>query len=454
MDSEILKEFLVKLGFRVDETGNKKLDDQLKRTTKNVQFIGEAIAGVVTAATGMTLLFAASMEKMYYASRRTGATVANLQAIEYAGRQIGLSAGASTQAVESLAQNLRSNPGLVGLLHGEFGIKTQGRDTTQILLDLVGKLRQMPYFQAKQFGEMFGLNPQTLLMMEQGYGKLRGLEQQRLRMNQQAGINPNEQARQAHQIMVEFRRLMAQWNVLKSQLASDFMPVAHQMLQWGNDLLTLLIKLDKATHGWSNRIGFVVTALASWKAAMSALSRFGAKIAVGSGAEAAAGAAGGAAEAGAAGAAGAGLGGALLRGMGGVGTALSRISASLGLAVADLAAINQAYQAITTGHSQIADWLNNQIGSMLGVKGWSLGGQIFDWLHPQQNNFRGGLTPLTHAGPTLGLHGASMGPGMTFQQTNHYEVHGTDPQSTADAVGTQQRHSNSELVRNLRGAMR
>lgn len=459
MSSEVLKEFLVKLGFQVDETGNKKLDDQLKRTTKNVKFIGEAIGAVVTAATGMTLLFASSMEKMYYASRRSGATVANLQALEYAGRQIGLSAGTTTQAVEGLANSLRANPALVGMLHGTFGIQTKGRDSTQILLDLVGKLRQMPFFQAQQFGQMFGLDPHTLLMMEQSYGKLRQYEAQRLKMNQQAGINPNEQAKQAHQLMVEFRQLTTEWGVLKAQMANDFMPVANQVLHWADALVLALIKLDKRTQGWSNRIGFVVGVLASWKASMMAVEKLGGMMLPG--------AAAGAEEKGAAG----GVGGALLRGGGGLVAAVSKMAASLALVAADVAAINQAYQAITTGHSGISTWLNHQIGGMLGIKGFTLGGQIYDtqqslqgWWGGMQKKYPnwlggGGASGWHHqqlggGTPVLGL-SAPTGGAISLHQTTQINVHGGgDPHSTAHAVAGEQMRVNSDLVRNMKGGMR
>lgn len=162
--SEVLQEYLVKLGFKVDQGELKKFQDSLGTVGKRVMGIGLGVAGVVASVEAASAAFAYSMRKVYFDSQLAGSSVKNLKALEYAGSQVGISADAMASSIHSMAQQLRLNPGLRGVIES-FGVKVEGRDVSDVMQDYVKALGSMPEFQAAQFAGMFGMDPDTYHQM-------------------------------------------------------------------------------------------------------------------------------------------------------------------------------------------------------------------------------------------------------------------------------------------------
>lgn len=158
--SEVLQEYLVKLGFKVDQGDYKKFTDSLGTVGKRVLGVGVAVAGVVAGVEAAAAAFAYSMRKVYFDSQLAQSSVKNLQSLSYAGQQVGISAESMTGAIHNMAQQLRLNPGLRGVIES-FGVKVEGRDVSDVMTDYVKALGSMPEFQAAQFAGMFGMDPDT-----------------------------------------------------------------------------------------------------------------------------------------------------------------------------------------------------------------------------------------------------------------------------------------------------
>jgi soluble lytic murein transglycosylase-like protein len=296
-NADIIKEFLVSLGFKVDETQFKRFDVQLGKTQKDVLAFGKTLFGVATALEAMVEEFASSMEKLYYASQRTGASASSLQALESGAQRIGLQAGQATGALTGMVQAMRLNPGLEALLRGSLGVRS---NDTKMLLDLVGQLRTMPFYQAAQFAQLFGIDPETLRAMEQNYEQLLQAERDRQALNERAGVQTDKLAHDSTVFMNALRDL---WDTLKKvgeQVLAFFLPPAMAVLKVVQGLVNGFLELNKATAGWAGALGAVVSALYSIKALGSVLGRL-------LGGRAAATVAGGAATAAAGGSAGAGF---------------------------------------------------------------------------------------------------------------------------------------------------
>ena len=244
-----LRSFLVKLGFKVDLSSFKRMEDALERMTTKIGTIAEAVAGVVTASAGMVTLFADHMEKLYFASQRSGATVANLQAIGYAASQIGVSADTAQASVEHLGEELQTNPGLSALLGG-MGIKTKGQDPTKIFLNFLEKIKSMPRYEGMAYASMLGISQGDFLMYMKNLPEMEKQYQARLAKNKAAGINPDKQAEQAHKLMVRLRKLEAAWTVLASSIEQKFLPVASKLLDWAQGATMWFARLNTATNGW------------------------------------------------------------------------------------------------------------------------------------------------------------------------------------------------------------
>src|SRR5690348_12032764 len=100
MSADVIKEFLVGLGYKVDEAGQRKFVDGVNNASKDVLKLGVAAIAAATAVTAAVTKIASGLEDLYYASQRTRASAENIQAYGYAVSQMGSSADAARGSLE------------------------------------------------------------------------------------------------------------------------------------------------------------------------------------------------------------------------------------------------------------------------------------------------------------------------------------------------------------------
>ncbi len=174
MNAETIKDFLVSLGFSVDDAGAKKFGSVLAGTTANVIKMGLAVEGAALSVVAFTAKIASGLDNLYWASQRTGATVQGIQSIGYAVSQVGGSVDAARGSLESLARFIRNNPGAEGFLN-RLGVQTRDasgnmRDMAAIFTGVGQKLSSMLYYRANQYAQMLGIDENTLMAMRRGGG--------------------------------------------------------------------------------------------------------------------------------------------------------------------------------------------------------------------------------------------------------------------------------------------
>lgn len=167
-NDDVLKSFLVSLGFVIDETSFKKFNLAVESVTKGVERAGLVVAATAAGFTAGVSIITSQMEKLYYASQRTGATVGNIMALRYAASQIGLTADQAQGALEGFARTLRLNPGTNNLLQS---LGVTGKDPTEKFDNFIEKMKGMQPYVAAAYAQLFGIDPDTLLMLEQGQDK-------------------------------------------------------------------------------------------------------------------------------------------------------------------------------------------------------------------------------------------------------------------------------------------
>lgn len=224
-DSEVIRSFLMQLGFRIDESGARRFATSILGISKVATETGAAIAGVAVGAEAMVQVFASGMEKLYYASQRTRASVESLQAIRFASQQVGVSAEAAAAAVEGFSRALRLNPGMGALLRG-LGVDTKGKDTVQQMYALVGRLAKMPHFVGAKWAQMFGMDEQTFLMYKEKLPELIAADEKRRQMNKDAGIDAKEAADASREYGNSLRDLWEKveniWAIISIKLLPTF----------------------------------------------------------------------------------------------------------------------------------------------------------------------------------------------------------------------------------------
>lgn len=203
-DTHILREYLVALGFRVDENQSRKFENKLVQMDKSAAALGKTLTGVAVAAVTLSTVFARGLEKMYYSARYADTTVGKLQALEFGMRNIGFEGGAATATLKSFAAALRANPGLVGLLE-KLGVQVKGRTMDKVMLDFVKATKSMPSYVSQRYAQLFGMDPETLFNLQQGIDMLEEAARKRQQLAQDFGVDPDKTAEVAREYMNMWR---------------------------------------------------------------------------------------------------------------------------------------------------------------------------------------------------------------------------------------------------------
>lgn len=286
-DQDVIREFLVKLGFQQDERGLRRFTGGIDDATRAVTRLVATIAGAsLTVAAGVSA-FASNLEGLYFASQRIGASANSLRAAEYAARDLGASAAEMRGSLESVARFLRENPGGEGYLQS-LGIQTRDangnlKDTTELLAQLGQRFTSMPWYQSKQYANLLGIDDNTLRAIQSPQFA------QKLAANRAAFANTglDKATRDAHDFMVLLRDVGKEFENFSIQVQAALMeklgPDLRNFAEWFREngpmiaervadivvklvalgeeagpylrkIWDMFVELDAATNGWSTKI--------------------------------------------------------------------------------------------------------------------------------------------------------------------------------------------------------
>lgn len=301
MNAETIKDFLVSLGFQVDEAGARKFDALIAGTTAQAVKLGVAVEGAAISVVAFTAKIASALDQLYWASQRIGATVAGIQAIGYAAAQAGSSAEAARGSLESLSRFMRNNPGAEGFLN-RLGVQTRDasgnmRDMASIFTGVGQQLNKMPYYRANQYAQMLGIDENTLMAMRRGMGQFGAQYSQ---MAKAIGFNADQAAASSNRFMTSLRAfgqmagmardkigfnlaegLSGSIDTLRKQIVDNFPKieqtitsgvkgilwlaevigrVVYRLIQAGGDIMQWWSSLDKSTQRLIEVFGALVIA--------------------------------------------------------------------------------------------------------------------------------------------------------------------------------------------------
>ncbi|WP_042094907.1 lytic transglycosylase catalytic [Escherichia coli] len=222
MNAETIKDFLVSLGFSVDDAGAKKFGSVLAGTTANVIKMGLAVEGAALSVVAFTAKIASGLDNLYWASQRTGATVQGIQSIGYAVSQVGGSVDAARSSLENLSRFIRNNPGAEGFLN-RLGVQTRDasgnmRDMAAIFTGVGQKLSSMPYYRANQYAQMLGIDENTLMAMRRGVGQFSA---QYSEMVKAIGFNADQAALSSNRFMTSLKSLGEMARMARDKIGSN-----------------------------------------------------------------------------------------------------------------------------------------------------------------------------------------------------------------------------------------
>ncbi|GLQ96479.1 hypothetical protein [Dyella mobilis] len=235
--SDVIREFLVSLGYKVDASGEKRFTDGIKTATKTVMELGLAAGATAVALGAAVAKMAEQLDGLYFASQRTKAAAENIKALGFAADQMGSSADAAQGSLENFAKFLAINPNGENLVRS-WGIQTrdvngQLRDTTQIMNDLGGLFRKLGPAQAYRRSEVLGIDYKTMLALMNG---MDGFEDRYKQILARYGLDTKKAAEQSHQFMLRMRDLRANADVLGTVIGTHLIGVFDELEYRWNSL--------------------------------------------------------------------------------------------------------------------------------------------------------------------------------------------------------------------------
>lgn len=307
MSAETIKEFLVGLGFQVDEAGLKKFDSGIKSASLKVAAFGAASV----AAAGSVVAFVGSVANRLDAigdtADRIGTTAEELMRLQYVATLSGSSAEAAASAMENLgriAGEAAQGIGRGAKVFADLGLSAKDasgnlKPTSQLLAEVGDKIKDLSRQEQVAVLSKLGIDPSMIGAITGGMQELAGEFDA---LYKAAGVDLNQAAEASGAFNDALDRLSMTFDAVKTAVAIKFMPqiargidTVRQFLvqnlpkiigavqpifslilriaeafitlaaRIGSGIATILgwfVKMNDATDGWA---GYLLAAAAAWK---------------------------------------------------------------------------------------------------------------------------------------------------------------------------------------------
>lgn len=231
-DAETIKQFMVALGFKIDESSFKKFDGAIGQTTKSVAALGLGVVAAAAATEAFVAKIASGLDKLYFASKRTGASASEISSFEYAVGQLGGTADEALDSLEGLKQYMREN--YAGGLLTQLGVDPANlKDTKKVLDNLAPIFRRMvannqePLMWA--YAKNFHINRNTAQAMLDP--QFEEKEHAQEAMQKQQGINLEELTAKGMEFTKQLNTLDTSFGLLVLRIEGHLLPLMGRLNQ-------------------------------------------------------------------------------------------------------------------------------------------------------------------------------------------------------------------------------
>jgi hypothetical protein len=274
---ETIKEFLVALGFKVDDASFRNFNSQIAKATVPVLQLGAAVAGVALEVEVMVERVARKFEELYYAAQRANSSADSLLRVGFAARQVGLQAGQGIGLVEGLFRAIRDQPGTESILAG-LGVHTrdangQLRDTKDLLNDLGPILSKMPRFQALMYGDALGLDREALNQTLNNWDQFKKAQDDAAASLRNYGIDANKVSEDSVDFSRHVNALENSFGNLATRVAHDLMPPMEHLLDRVKEGVDLFGRWNDEMNGVPGEVLAVATAVGGLEGALALLGK-------------------------------------------------------------------------------------------------------------------------------------------------------------------------------------
>ncbi|MBG0797163.1 hypothetical protein IYX23_05610 [Methylocystis sp. L43] len=260
-DANVLKEFVVELGWKSDATQQRRVTDAIASVTKGVTVMATAVAAAEVALVGIAQRVARSFEALAYASSRVNASAKNIATFRYAISQLGGTAEGAMASLEAFSRKLRESPGQEAMLKG-WGVRTRDasgklRDSTELMKEFLHsrKFLAMPEFTRLQLAESMGIDERTYRAMLGDVEKFTAEYRDKMR---KAGLDPDAAAENAKKFQQAWRSMLSSIEVIVDRIATTHGERIAKLL----DKLTAFVDKhgDRIARGFESIIALILRA--------------------------------------------------------------------------------------------------------------------------------------------------------------------------------------------------
>lgn len=271
--SEVLREYVVSLGFSVNQNQYAKFKDALKSVASETVKLGTEVVGVGVALTAMVDTVAKQFESLYYMSQRTGATVQNLDAISYAAEQVGVSSDEAKSAIEGFASAMRRQPGLRNMFEGVTGHKATG-DAEVDIRNFVRSQRNVADQIALQRADALHIPEHLYLQYKNNLEQVEAAEADHIKRMKAAGLDVKIQDRRWVDFSNTIKHLGDQFKITGDLVAESWRPAMTSVTELLDKWVGSFNNFDKESGGWATKLLGLGIAIGSVSVALSVLARF------------------------------------------------------------------------------------------------------------------------------------------------------------------------------------
>jgi hypothetical protein len=272
--SSPLKEYLVALGFKIDDATYKKFNAALATSAKEAAGLGSVVVGAATAIGVSVEKVAEEYRNLGFVAQRTGETVSSLKNFSYAAKQIGIDVGSSQSALESFAAAMRLNPGVKAFVQANGGT---GKDTIEQLTNFVAQQKALygesNYYVAAMKAQLAGIPEGTFLQIWNNLPKMKAAAADIKKLREEAGLAGDDVDRKAEHFAGAWDHLWETLGVGKDRIAFDLMEPTEKAVVALDDLIQRFNKADDASDGFLGKIVGITTALGGTTTALALVLR-------------------------------------------------------------------------------------------------------------------------------------------------------------------------------------
>lgn len=242
MSTEVIKSFLVSLGFKVDESSSKKFSNSVSDAEKTVKVLAGLAASATIAVGAMVSKYTNEMENLFYVGQRTKSSVEGIEALQSGAERVGIAAQDATHMLETMMMKVKTDPGYSGIVSKMIGSDartTPGDEVIERIFVAISKAK--PEMQAL-LADMLKLDPQHVMQITQNMDAfLAGLAERKAKIT----TNDTKFAEAAKDYANSWRDVYDQITNAGHAITIGVLPIVQSIAKTTADILKYFTDLTK-----------------------------------------------------------------------------------------------------------------------------------------------------------------------------------------------------------------